>query len=105
MPDLLPPAAVQAALAQLNTTRRRDHAPWQLVDGKLHKTFVFPDFARAFGFMTQTALAAERMNHHPEWRNVYKTVAVDLTTHESGGLTSLDFDLAQRMEDLLQPAA
>ncbi len=93
--------AIQQSLARLN----QDVAtPWEIADGKLHKIFVFGDFSEAFGFMTRAALAAEKMNHHPEWRNVYKTVRVDLTTHESAGITRLDFDLAGRMEALVRGA-
>ena len=62
------------------------------------KTFVFQNFVEAFGFMTKTALVAERMDHHPEWSNVYKTVNVLLTTHDAGGLTKLDVDLARTMD-------
>ncbi len=62
------------------------------------KTFVFQNFVEAFGFMTQAALVAERMDHHPEWSNVYKTVTVLLTTHDAGGLTKLDVDLARAMD-------
>lgn len=62
------------------------------------KTFVFGNFVEAFGFMTQAALVAERMDHHPEWSNVYKTVSVLLTTHDAGGLTSKDIDLARAMD-------
>lgn len=69
-------------------------AAWQLEDGKLHRTFVFSNFVEAFGFMTRAAIHAEKMNHHPEWSNVYKTVDVYLTTHEAGGITQRDFDLA-----------
>lgn len=62
------------------------------------KTFVFADFVQAFGFMTKVALVAERMDHHPEWSNVYKTVNVLLTTHDAGGLTVKDVELARAME-------
>lgn len=61
------------------------------------KTFVFANFVEAFGFMTKVALVAERMDHHPEWSNVYKTVNVLLTTHDAGGLTSKDVELARAM--------
>ena len=61
------------------------------------KTFVFKDFNEAFGFMTRAALVAEKMDHHPEWRNVYKTVEVVLSTHDAGGLTTLDIELARAM--------
>lgn len=63
------------------------------------KTFVFANFVDAFGFMTKAALAAERMDHHPEWSNVYKTVSVLLTTHDAGGLTSKDIELARAMDE------
>ncbi len=66
----------------------------------LKKTFVFPDFIAAFGFMTRAALVAQQMNHHPEWFNVYRTVVVDLATHDAGGITSLDVTLARRMNEL-----
>jgi 4a-hydroxytetrahydrobiopterin dehydratase len=62
------------------------------------KTFVFANFVEAFGFMTQAALVAERMDHHPEWSNVYKTVNVLLTTHDAGGLTMKDVELARAMD-------
>jgi 4a-hydroxytetrahydrobiopterin dehydratase len=62
------------------------------------KTFVFADFVEAFGFMTKAALVAERMDHHPEWSNVYKTVNVLLTTHDAGGLTMKDVELARAMD-------
>jgi 4a-hydroxytetrahydrobiopterin dehydratase len=64
----------------------------------LTKTFAFADFNAAFGFMTRCALVAERMDHHPEWFNVYKTVEVTLTTHDAGGLTGRDIALAQAMD-------
>lgn len=73
---------------------------WSLDDGKLHRKFVFRDFVQAFGFMTRAAIVAEKMNHHPEWENVYKTVVVNLTTHEAGGITDLDFELAGKMDEL-----
>ena len=92
---LLDSTQLNARLKFLNSALEN---PWQVVDQKLHKTFVLKNFIQAFGFMTQCALAAEKMNHHPEWRNVYKTVEINLTTHESGGITALDFELAQMME-------
>jgi 4a-hydroxytetrahydrobiopterin dehydratase len=74
-------------------------AGWRKAKGRdaIAKTFVFADFTEAFGFMTQAALVAEKMNHHPEWSNVYKKVEVVLTTHEAEGLTSLDIELAEAM--------
>ena len=74
---------------------------WVFKDEKLHRVLNFSDFVEAFGFMTQVALVAERMHHHPEWCNVYKTVAISLTTHEAGGLTQKDLDLAQAINRLL----
>ena len=80
-----------AALAELSG--------WSEVDRRdaIQKTFRFADFNNAFGFMTRVALVAEQLNHHPEWFNVYSTVRVDLTTHDAGGLSSLDFELAAQM--------
>lgn len=68
--------------------------------GAIAKTYTFRNFVEAFGFMTQVAMVAEKMNHHPEWSNVYKTVDVVLTTHDAGGLTDLDVKLAQKMDRL-----
>ena len=76
---------------------------WSLVDGKLHRELVFSDFNAAFGFMTRVALIAEAMGHHPEWSNVWNRVAIDLTTHDTGGLSNLDQQLAQRINALLSP--
>jgi 4a-hydroxytetrahydrobiopterin dehydratase len=73
---------------------------WSLKGGKLHKAFAFKDFAEAWGFMSAVALVAETMGHHPEWSNVWNRVTVDLTTHDAGGITALDFELAGRMETL-----
>ena len=73
---------------------------WEVRNGKLHRIFRFADFAEAFGFMAACAVVAERMNHHPEWSNVYNVVEVELTTHDAGGLSDLDFKLAQRMDEL-----
>ena len=72
---------------------------WRLsADGSaIERQFVFADFNEAFGFMTRAALAAEKLNHHPDWSNVYRTVDVKLTTHDAGGLTELDFKLARKM--------
>ncbi len=81
--------------------RLKDDLPgWVLRDGKLHREYRFADFVAAFGFMASVALAAEAMNHHPEWSNVYHTVRIDLVTHDAGGITELDFRLAARMEGL-----
>lgn len=75
---------------------------WTEVQGRdaIGKTFVFKDFNEAFGFMTRAALVAEKMDHHPEWRNVYKTVEVVLSTHDAGGVTRLDIELATAMNGI-----
>lgn len=77
-------------------------AGWSEVEGRdaIRKTYQFKNFTRAFGWMTQVAIVAEKMDHHPEWSNVYKTVDVTLTTHDAGGLTKLDVTLANRMDQL-----
>lgn len=73
---------------------------WTLKKGKLHREFKFAGFVEAFAFMTACALEAEKLNHHPEWSNVWATVKIDLTTHDAGGVTELDFRLAEKMERL-----
>ncbi len=73
---------------------------WEMIDGKLHRSFKFENFSRAFGFMTSLALVAEAKNHHPEWSNVYNRVVIDLNTHDAGGITALDFELATAANDL-----
>lgn len=70
---------------------------WKRAKGKLHRTFTFADFSEAFAFMARAALAAEKLNHHPDWSNVWNRVAVDLETHDAGGITKLDFRLATEM--------
>ena len=71
---------------------------WSVGGGAIRRTFQFSDFAAAFAFMTRCAIAAEAMNHHPDWSNSYRTVKVSLTTHDAGGLTALDFELAAKMD-------
>jgi len=75
---------------------------WSDVSGRdaITKTFTFKDFNQAFGFMTRAALVAEKMDHHPEWFNVYKTVDVTLSTHDAGGVTELDIKLAEAMDKI-----
>jgi 4a-hydroxytetrahydrobiopterin dehydratase len=80
--------------------RIRAHPEWALVAGKLERTLRFADFQTAFGFMTSVALAAEKMDHHPEWFNVYNTVRIQLTTHDVGGISDNDFQLAQKIDEL-----
>ena len=84
----------KAALAKL--------AGWSEVSGRdaITKKFVFKDFNQAFGFMTRAALVAEKLDHHPEWFNVYKTVEVTLSTHDAGGVTERDIKLAEAMDRL-----
>lgn len=81
---------IQAFVDELDT--------WTVEEGKLHREYAFQDFVQAFGFMAQVALLAERANHHPEWFNVYNRLVIDLTTHEAGGISEKDFDLARRLE-------
>jgi 4a-hydroxytetrahydrobiopterin dehydratase len=73
---------------------------WSLQDGKLHREFQFADFVAAFGFMTSAAIVAQTMDHHPEWFNVWNKVRIDLNTHDAGGISALDFQLARSMEEL-----
>ncbi|HEY1555392.1 MAG TPA: 4a-hydroxytetrahydrobiopterin dehydratase [Kofleriaceae bacterium] len=79
------------------TTELAQTTGWTRAGDKLQRTFEFRDFVAAFGFMASAALVAERLNHHPEWFNVYKTVRVELATHDAGGITALDFELARAM--------
>ena len=69
-------------------------------DGKLHREYKFPDFAHAFGFIATSAVLIEKMNHHPEWFNVYGRVVVDLVTHAAGGITKKDIELASVLEGI-----
>ena len=94
MADKLDDDAINAGLAEL--------PGWSLQNEKLHREFKFANFVAAFGFMTSAAIEAEKMDHHPEWFNVYSKVVVDLTTHSAGGITELDFQLARKMNDLAQ---
>jgi len=73
---------------------------WTLDEGKLFRPFKFANFVEAIGFMTRAAIEAEKMDHHPEWFNVYSKVDVHLTTHSAGGITELDFSLAKIMDEL-----
>jgi 4a-hydroxytetrahydrobiopterin dehydratase len=94
MSQKLSGAARKTALARLKG--------WSEVAGRdaISKKFVFADFITAFGFMTRAALVAEKLDHHPEWFNVYKNVEVTLSTHDAGGLTALDVKLAEAMDKL-----
>ncbi|HWB77863.1 MAG TPA: 4a-hydroxytetrahydrobiopterin dehydratase [Nannocystaceae bacterium] len=86
----LPTDRINARLAELDG--------WTLADGKLTKRFVFTDFVAAFGFMSKCALVAEKLDHHPDWSNVWNKVDVTLWTHDAGGLTDKDFELASKMD-------
>ena len=94
MAQKLDNAARKSALAKLNG--------WSDVSGRdaITKKFTFKNFNEAFGFMSRVALVAEKMDHHPEWSNVYKTVEVTLSTHDAGGLTELDVKLAEAMDKI-----
>ena len=87
MPTKLTDTELQSFLA--------DNADWQLVEGKLDRSFKFKDFKQAFGFMAQVALIAEKLNHHPEWSNVYNKVHIQLVTHSEDGITELDVEFAK----------
>lgn len=84
--------AIQSTLAEL--------PGWSVVNDKLHREYKFVDFVHAFGFMATAAIAIEKRDHHPEWSNVYNRVTVDLTTHDSGGITQADLDLAKLLEGI-----
>ncbi len=73
---------------------------WKVVNGKLNRAFKFNNFIDAFAFMTKVAIVAEKMNHHPELFNVYNRVVIDLTTHDTGGISILDIDLAKQIDAL-----
>lgn len=73
---------------------------WAVREGRLHRAYQFADFVEAFGYMTRVALVAERLGHHPAWSNVWREVVVDLDTHDAGGITARDFELAHAMEQL-----
>jgi len=96
MPTRLDQTEIHKNLNDLN--EMAGDSPWQVIDGKLHKEFKFKSFIRAFGWMTQMAIWAEKLKHHPEWFNVYNTVKVDLVTHDVDGISELDFELAKKME-------
>ena len=78
----------------------RERSGWTVVTGKLHREYKFADFIHAFGFMASAALVAEAMGHHPEWSNVYNRVTIDLTTHDAGGISAKDFELAEKLDAL-----
>jgi len=95
---------LKTALFSLNQTldhKQTDHTLWQVKNGKLCNIFVFEDFKQAFTFMSNIALLAEQINHHPDWKNSYNQVDIALCTHEAKGITERDFQLAQKINALL----
>ena len=90
--EKLSPAIIQQKLTELDE--------WSLNQRKLYRLFVFENFIEAFGFMSQVALMAETLGHHPEWYNVYNRVEIYLTTHDAGGISELDFTLASRIDGI-----
>jgi len=90
---------IQQHLTVLNQEAKTE---WRLLDGKLHKKFVFTDFTTAMEFMQLAGKKAESINHHPEWCNVYNRVTIDLVTHSVNGISVLDFELATELESLIQ---
>ena len=91
------PAALSARELESRLESRPD---WNLEQNKLHRVFEFKNFVEAFGFMSQIAILAEKMDHHPEWSNVFSRVEVFLTTHDANGISELDFELAEHMDRL-----
>ncbi len=79
----------------------KDLPGWSIVNEKLHKEFQFESFNQAFGFMTRAAMEIEKMNHHPEWFNVYNRITVELTTHDAGGITKNDVNLAKILNSMV----
>ena len=96
MKNRLSEQEIKTRMEQLGTISGQ---AWELKDNKLHISLKFADFVAAFAFMTAAALHAEKIDHHPEWKNVYNRVEIDLTTHDAGGITELDFKLAEFMTD------
>ncbi len=96
-PPVLNQNELEQSLVQLNAEALD---PWVVADGKLSRRYEFKSFIDAFGFMSQTAIVCEVMDHHPRWVNVWNVVEIDLLTHRSGGITHVDFELAAKMEPL-----
>jgi 4a-hydroxytetrahydrobiopterin dehydratase len=89
------------ALAESEIVRRLADLPgWQLIGGRLRREFRFKDFSRAFAFMTRVALLAEKLDHHPDWSNVYNRLTIDLWTHDAAGVTDRDVEFAQAVSKL-----
>ena len=97
----LNPEQIKQSISALNESGTEC---WTLENEHLRRAFVFEDFAQAFGFMTKVALLAEELDHHPNWENVFNKVSISLTTHDLGGLSSLDFELAHKINAVLLSA-
>ena len=91
--EKLSPEAIQKELESI--------PGWTLKNNKLYREFQFDDFNQVFGFMTRAAMHIEKMNHHPEWFNVYNKLVIELTTHDAGGITNNDINLARILNSLL----
>jgi 4a-hydroxytetrahydrobiopterin dehydratase len=89
---------IETSLKELNNGSEN---LWSVKEEKLNREFKFPNFILAFGFMTQVAILAEKADHHPEWSNVYNKVVINLTTHDAGGISKKDFELAQKISQLV----
>jgi 4a-hydroxytetrahydrobiopterin dehydratase len=94
-------STITAMTEQQIEQRLLKYSHWELKDNKLYRRLVFEDFVHAFGFMTQVAIVAEKLNHHPEWANVYKTIDIYLTTHDAEGVSEKDFSLLEKIESLI----
>jgi 4a-hydroxytetrahydrobiopterin dehydratase len=92
--------AAQKLTAEAIKTALKDLPAWSVQHEKLHREYKFPDFAHAFGFMAAAAIEIDKRDHHPEWLNVYNRITIDLTTHDSNGITQKDVDLARLLEQL-----
>jgi len=93
-------------MAKLSEAEIREHLQqlkgWGYIDGAIETTFEFKNFKEAFTIMTRIAFECEELNHHPDWSNVYKTLNIRLNTHDAGGVTMKDFELAQRIEEIIE---
>ena len=90
-------------LSESDVSQRLARVPlWAVRNGRLHRDFTFPTFVEAFGFMTRAALLAEAMNHHPDWSNSWNKVTIELVSHDAGGISQRDFDLAAAIDGLLR---
>jgi 4a-hydroxytetrahydrobiopterin dehydratase len=98
MKERLSQDLIQTSLKALNTVSSN---AWEIKEGKLYTELKFSNFVAAFGFMTQVAIIAEKLNHHPEWSNVYNRVKIYLTTHDVNGISKLDFELAHAITKLI----